>query len=366
MRKRDYALGVGPCVVAEMVVPAGGALVGQAMHHATTTAAGHVASTAAQHAAQATSQHIAQTATQHVAAQIASQHAGDAMSAVAHHTTTFLHAATEGAQSEIFTASHGALGHLSSQYFSALPIDHAAAQAQVLGAAAGQAMAVEGAREGLSKGASQLTKYSIRKAIERSEKKSVSVTVTEVSSDDSDDDDDDVDLHSLHVRAVKVLLEAYYKSRDLYERDGTVKTDITRVDTCDTCDCCDYDDRRQSKASATDDVLSVCLCGHSWGGHTRKGKNEWITRQFCRMWYEKMEHREHDRTIKTKLTQIEGCRLCTCKDYNDGEPSGQKECRCGHGWNRHHASESTTEQDCGMYPYSSSLVRQITWRFANR
>jgi hypothetical protein len=347
LRKRDFALGVGPAVAAEMVIPAGGSLLGQAAHHATTTAAGHVASTATQHAAQATSQHIAQMATQHVAAQIASQHAGDAMSAVAHHTTTFLHAAAEGAQSEIFTASHGAVGHLSSQYFSSLPIDSAAAQAQILGAAAGQAVVVEGMREGLSKGTSQLTKYSIRKAIERSEKKGVSVTETEMSSDDSDDGEHDVDLDSLHVRAVKVLLEAHYKSLDLYERDGTVKTDITRVDTCDTCDCVDYDDKRQSGASATDGA-SFCLCGHNWGGHSRQGKNDWITTKFCEMWYARMEHREHDGTLKTTLTEIEGCRLCTCKDYNDGEPTGQ-ECSCGHAWNRHHAGESTTPQDCGMY-----------------
>lgn len=96
IRKRDFLLGVGPCVAAELIIPAGGALLGQAVHHATTSAAGHAAAAGAQHVAQAAGQHVAQVATEQAAQSIAIHAPLDALTSVANHTSTFFHSALQG------------------------------------------------------------------------------------------------------------------------------------------------------------------------------------------------------------------------------------------------------------------------------
>jgi hypothetical protein len=96
MRKRDFALGVGPSVAVELVIPAGGALLCQATQHAATSAAAHATTAATQHAAQAASQHIVQTATAQVAQNIATHAPSDAFTSVATHTSTFFHSALQG------------------------------------------------------------------------------------------------------------------------------------------------------------------------------------------------------------------------------------------------------------------------------
>jgi hypothetical protein len=93
-----------------------------------------------------------------------------------------------------------------------LPGDLATAQAQVLGAAAGQATATEATREALSKAVYYGTKYSIRNAIDSKDKKdNVLVTTTEIVPQ--------ANLSEIHERAARRLLNHYYESLKIYERD---------------------------------------------------------------------------------------------------------------------------------------------------
>ncbi|KAF2167015.1 hypothetical protein M409DRAFT_54232 [Zasmidium cellare ATCC 36951] len=338
VRKRDFFLGAGPCVAAELIIPAGGALLGQAVHHATTSAAGHAAAMGAQHAAQAAGQHVAQVATEQAAQNIATHVPLDALTSVANHTSTFFHSALQGVGSEVFTASHGAIGHASAQYFSSLPGDLATAQAKVLGAAAGQAAATEATREALSKATFYSTERAIKNAIDSKDKNnSIVITTTEISSD--------IDLEETQKRAAKHLLSKYYQSMLIFERDGTTKTDIDRVDTCtqDGCDCTDYDDRKQSQAAVAEGNPYYCLCGHAWGYHERKGENGHIIAGFCKTWYKRFEHRENNGCKKEDMADIEPCEDCGCRDYDLAPGQGGSNCRCGHSWGTH-SSALTSEE----------------------
>lgn len=83
-------------MAAELIIPAGSTLLGQAAHHATTLATGHVAQMAAQHAAEATGQHIAQVATENAAQCLATHAPLDTLTSVVGHASAFFHAALQG------------------------------------------------------------------------------------------------------------------------------------------------------------------------------------------------------------------------------------------------------------------------------
>ena len=339
-QRKDSVLSTEPTVAANPPVAVDGALSGQA--------ASHAKSTAASHAAQATVQRTTQSATQHAAANLAPYSSADS---VAEPTSTFFHSALQGPESEMFTASRGALGHAGAQYCSPIPVDLATAQAQVLGTAPNSGVFVEGGKEFANRRVLHSTKSSIPTALDVQDKKNgnaVVVTETEVNETEVN-----VNFSQAHTRAAKLLLDTFYRSLSMYDRDGIPKGDIDQVNTCidEDCGCEDYNDTLQSRAATTSpSEPHECFCGHSWDEHEEQGKNRWILQKFSEMWYPKFEHCQPDGRLKTKMSSIDAClgADCSCGDYDhdSGRSStvDHKICQCGHGWLVHRRTASSDEQ----------------------
>lgn len=208
----------------------------------------------------------------------------------------------------------------------------------MLGSAAGQAAAIEGAREALSKATFYGTERAIKGAIDCKDNKSgIVITTTELNTN--------IDLNEIQKRAARHLLNQFYLNMGIYERDGTKKSDIDRVDTCaiEGCDCTDYDDRKQSCASLEGDHEYNCLCGHGWGHHERKGQNGHIIKGFAAIWYQRLGHKDDDGDKKVNLEEIEPCDECSCRDYDFAEEDDGDDCECGHAWCRHDSDDTTEE-----------------------
>jgi hypothetical protein len=162
-RKRDWLLGVGPCVAAEILIPGGGALVGQASTALATHAGGHLATVASQHVVQA-----AQATTSHAVAGIAHQAPGATLDAVATHVSGFGTAAVHAADTEVWAATHGLVGHAT---LFTPACDVATAQAQLLGAEVGKQAVVCAAQEVGKQGISQATKITIGAVVDANDKR---------------------------------------------------------------------------------------------------------------------------------------------------------------------------------------------------
>lgn len=254
----------------------------------------------------------------------------------------------------MFTNSAGALGHASAQYFSALPIDLATAQSEVLGSAAGQFMLGEAVKHGLSYSGKYATEQGIKSAIRSADKKGVAVSISRRSSNSSISSISSTsdDMSEVLIIAATSLLNAHYKTMGIYDFAGFVKHDIERIAACtvSSCACGDYDDKNQAHADPDDDD-NTCLCGHGLGSHSYEDDGDIafmnpVTESFSKLWYGRFEHREHDGRVKTELGLIEPCEKCDCMDYDRGtEGSGEhKNCTCGCGWGHHRKQHGTDKE----------------------
>ena len=318
-----------------MIVPAGGAVAGHVLTHAAQSAAHHgVATAVTQHATEAAYQQATQTATEEAAKTFVVHHTGDAISAVTQHTSDFVQALAQGAQSEVFTATHGVIGHLSPEPFWTSAIDPSFAQAPILGNAAGQSLATAGTREVISKGASEVTKRSILQAIDRSEKKAVYVTEREVFGDDEEMDSEvgHIDLAEAQNRARDVLLTGYYRSLGHLDVDLTPKEWPHQISHCTFPDCACWDYNRQPG------TWRYCVCGHLPTYHTTKlvaGGGVPLLIAWCESMYPHLQHFDYNGWHKTALSQIDACLDCACGDYDLDASDEGTNCRCGHRWSHH-------------------------------
>ncbi len=90
------------------------------------------------------------------------------------------------------------------------------------------------------------------------------------------------------VRALcALMLLRFYEGLEHHDRDGSLKTDLTFVDTCDSCACTDYDDEDHSEGEVK--TLNFCVCGHCWGRHERLGKTEWLVLAYCQKFYSSLD-----------------------------------------------------------------------------
>ncbi len=130
-----------------------------------------------------------------------------------------------------------------------------------------------------------------------------------------------------------MMLLRFYEGLEHHDRDGSLKSDLTLVDTCDSCACTDYDDEDHSEGAIK--MLNFCVCGHCWGRHERLGKSEWLVLAYCQKSYSSLEQRRVDGKLKTHCEEISKCGDCECPDF-DLHPSAEtKTCECGHTDDQH-------------------------------